>query len=137
MAFPCVLHFRCDFRCTCPIFPHLNLSSSAGLFSGLVSHAVSAKILYPQFLAHLSKQAAVRSSPAASAVVGSVAEQAPRKILPSLGASGAIYAAVTLTALAFPDAQVQPIFVPISLPITTGVGALVVADIVGALRGWK
>lgn len=79
----------------------------------------------------------MRSSPAASAVVGSVAEQAPRKILPSLGASGAIYAAVTLTALAFPDAQVQPIFVPISLPITTGVGALVVADIVGALRGWK
>ncbi|KAH0836348.1 hypothetical protein J3R83DRAFT_7901 [Lanmaoa asiatica] len=110
---------------------------SAGLFSGLVSHGVSAKVLYPQFLSHLSKQAAVRSSPAASALVGDAVQQAPQKILPSLGASGAIYAAVTLTALAFPDAQVQPIFVPISVSITTGVGALVLADIVGAIRGWK
>ncbi|KAF8547476.1 hypothetical protein OG21DRAFT_1527129 [Imleria badia] len=110
---------------------------SAGLFSGLVSHAASAKVLYPRFLAYLSKQATVRSSPAASAIVGDVAEQAPNKILPSLGASGAIYAAVTLTALAFPDAQVQPIFVPISVSITTGVGALVLADVVGVLRGWR
>ncbi|KAI9457180.1 hypothetical protein HD554DRAFT_2143408 [Boletus coccyginus] len=110
---------------------------SAGLFSGLVSHGVSAKVLYPRFLSHLSKQAAVRSSPAASALVGDTAQQAPMKVLPSLGASGAIYAAVTLTALAFPDAQVQPIFVPISVPITAGVGALVLADVVGVLRGWK
>lgn len=79
----------------------------------------------------------MRSSPAASALVGDVAQQAPKRVLPSLGASGAIYAAVTLTALAFPDAQVQPIFVPISVSITTGVGALVLADIVGVLRGWK
>ncbi|KAG8214980.1 hypothetical protein J3R82DRAFT_8383 [Butyriboletus roseoflavus] len=110
---------------------------SAGLFSGLVSHGVSAKVLYPRFLSHLSKQAAVRASPAASALVGDAAQEAPKKVLPSLGASGAIYAAVTLTALAFPDAQVQPIFVPISVSITTGVGAMVLADIVGALRGWK
>ncbi|KAF8127362.1 hypothetical protein EV363DRAFT_1515011, partial [Boletus edulis] len=110
---------------------------SAGLFSGLVSHCVSAKILYPRILSQISKQAAVRSSPAASALVGDVAQQVPDKILPSLGASGAIYAAVTLTALAFPDAQVQPIFIPISMSITTGVGALVLADIVGVLRGWK
>ncbi|KAN0088917.1 hypothetical protein V8E55_005974 [Tylopilus felleus] len=110
---------------------------SAGLFSGLVSHGVSAKLLYPRYLAHLFKQATVRSSPAASALVGDAAQHAPSRILPSLGASGAIYAAVTLTALAFPDAQVQPIFVPISVSITTGVGALVLADIVGVLRGWK
>ncbi|KAG6374575.1 hypothetical protein JVT61DRAFT_3928 [Boletus reticuloceps] len=62
----------------------------------------------------------VRSSPAASALVGGVAQQVQKKFLPSLGASGAIYAAVTLTA-----------------QITTGVGALVLADIVGILRGWK
>lgn len=109
----------------------------AGLFSGLVSHGVSAKVLYPRFLAYVSKQAVVRSSPAASALVGDAAQEAPRKVLPSLGASGAIYAAVTLTALAFPDAQVQPIFVPISVSITSGVGALVLADIIGVLRGWK
>ncbi|KAG9318935.1 hypothetical protein JVU11DRAFT_1049 [Chiua virens] len=110
---------------------------SAGLFSGLVSHTVSTKVLYPRLLSQLSKQAVVRSSPAASAVLGEAAQEAPRKILPSLGASGAIYAAVTFTALAFPDAQVQPIFLPISVSITTGVGALVLADIVGILRGWR
>jgi rhomboid-like protein len=107
------------------------------LFSGLLSHGVSVKVLYPRFLSHLSKEAAVRSSAAASALVGDAVQQTPRKVLPSLGASGAIYAAVTLTALAFPDAQVQPIFLPISVSITTGVGALVLADIVGVLRGWQ
>ena len=79
----------------------------------------------------------MRSSPAASALIGDAAQQTPRKILPSLGASGAIYAAVTLTALAFPDAQVQPFFLPIGISITTGVGALVLADMVGVLRGWQ
>ena len=79
----------------------------------------------------------MRASPAALALVGEAAQEAPRKVLPSLGASGAIYAAVTLTALAFPDAQVQPIFVPISVSISTGVGAMVLADILGVLRGWK
>lgn len=137
MAIPRVFHFWYDIRRLEPIFLSLSPYSSAGLFSGLVSHGVSVKVLYPRFLSLLSKQAVVRSSPAASALIGDAAQEAPRKILPSLGASGAIYAAVTLTALAFPDAQVQPIFVPISISITTGVGAMVLADIVGALRGWK
>lgn len=137
MAFPRLLHFRYGFRLPESIFPRSPPSSLAGLFSGLVSHTVSAKILYPRFLSYLAKEATVRSSPAASALVGDVAQQAPKRVLPSLGASGAIYATVTLTALAFPDAQVQPIFVPISVSITTGVGALVLADIVGVLRGWK
>ena len=59
-------------------------------------------------------------------------------ILPSLGASGAIYALVTMTALAYPDAQVFLLFPPgLPLPITWGVGGMVALDVVGVLRGWK
>lgn len=59
-------------------------------------------------------------------------------ILPSLGASGAIYAAVTLTALAYPDAVVSLIFPPTwPIPIQWGVGALVLVDVFGVLRGWR
>ncbi|KAG6907136.1 hypothetical protein DXG01_010355 [Tephrocybe rancida] len=119
---------------------------SAGLFSGLVSHIVSTKFLYPRVLAHFSAPAAVvKTDTWAAAVAASAApaaaaaaNAAPRSILPSLGASGAIYASVTLTALAFPDSQVS-LIIPPSYPIDiqTGVGALVLLDIIGAARGWR
>jgi rhomboid-like protein len=72
---------------------------------------------------------------------GSVRTAAARKIpeiLPSLGASGAIYGAVALTALAFPEAQVS-LFIPPSYPISIqwGVGGLLLMDTVGILRGWR
>ncbi|KNZ77368.1 Presenilins-associated rhomboid-like protein, mitochondrial [Termitomyces sp. J132] len=119
---------------------------SAGLFSGLVSHVVATKFMYPRMVAKLSAPStpvkantwasavAVSSAPAASVVKAA----APRPILPSLGASGAIYASVTLTALAFPDSQVS-LIIPPSYPIDiqTGVGALVLLDIIGAARGWR
>ncbi|KIJ65121.1 hypothetical protein HYDPIDRAFT_153072 [Hydnomerulius pinastri MD-312] len=115
---------------------------SAGLFSGLVSHTVATKILYPRLLSEISTQAKIKTSQAASAIVGDVGKAAlsapARKILPSLGASGAIYAAVTVSALAFPDAQVQLIFPPFfPISITTGVGGMILLDLVGAIRGWR
>ncbi|KAF7970041.1 hypothetical protein HWV62_25352 [Athelia sp. TMB] len=59
-------------------------------------------------------------------------------ILPSLGASGAIYAAVSLTALGFPDSEVSLIFLPgVLIPSQAAVGGLVCLDIVGVLRGWR
>lgn len=59
-------------------------------------------------------------------------------ILPSLGASGAIYSAVALTAMAFPHTEIALMIPPsFPIPIQWGVGALVVVDIVGALRGWR
>ncbi|KAH9928792.1 hypothetical protein B0H21DRAFT_762376 [Amylocystis lapponica] len=92
---------------------------SAGLFSGLASHVVAARITFPRLVAGLIPDA-------------------PRTILPSLGASGAIYATVTLTALAYPDAGMRLIFPPTpEFPIQYGVGALVALDCVGALRGWR
>lgn len=59
-------------------------------------------------------------------------------ILPSLGASGAIYAALTVTACAFPDSNVGIILIPfISFPIWAGVGGMVALDLVGLIRGWQ
>ncbi|KAI6101336.1 hypothetical protein F5141DRAFT_1051357 [Pisolithus sp. B1] len=114
---------------------------SAGMFSGLVSHVVSTKILFPRLVARASTQASIRASPAASAIAGSTnvaTAVSQREIMPSLGASGAVYAAVTLSALAFPDAEVRLLFPPFfPIPITTGVGGIILLDIVGVIRGWK
>lgn len=123
------------------------LMSTAGLFSGLVSHVVSAKFRFPRLVAQLASPAhAVQKTEtwaAAVAAAGTSAAQTASKkkvldILPSLGASGAIYAAVTMTALAFPDSQVA-LFIPPSYPINIqyGVGGLILLDTIGILRGWR
>ncbi|KAF8972677.1 hypothetical protein BDZ97DRAFT_1649500 [Flammula alnicola] len=120
---------------------------SAGMFSGLVSHIVSAKFRYPRLVSHLASpvNTAQRTETWAGAVAATAASasQTATKtkvldILPSLGASGAIYASVTLTALAFPDSQVA-LFIPPTYPINIqyGVGGLVALDMIGILRGWR
>jgi len=119
---------------------------SAGLFSGLVSHVVSAKFHYPRLVNQLASSANVAPKPetwtaAVAASSGSVRAAAAKKtpdILPSLGASGAIYGAVTLTALAFPESQVA-LFIPPSYPISIqwGVGGMLFLDTIGILRGWR
>lgn len=77
--------------------------------------------------------AVAAAEPAAAATANSA-----DKILPSLGASGAIYAAVTLTALAFPHTEISLMFPPtFPIPIQWGVGSLIALDVVGALRGWR
>lgn len=59
-------------------------------------------------------------------------------IIPSLGASGAIYGTVIISTLAFPDAEVSLVFPPTpSFPIQYGVGGLVLLDCIGVLRGWR
>ncbi|KAJ7442249.1 hypothetical protein FB451DRAFT_111177 [Mycena latifolia] len=94
---------------------------AAGVFSSLASHMLRIR-LYDRAVSGISKlgQSAVRP------YVGG-----------SIGASGAIYATVTLTALAFPQTHVSPIFVPIEIPIQLGVGGLVLLDLVGLFRGWR
>jgi len=114
---------------------------SAGLFSGLVSHTAACKVLFPRLVNQFTASAVIKNSPAATAISSTAvktASAAPREILPSLGASGAIYAAVTVSALAFPDAQVSLIFPPfVSIPIQAGVGGLVILDMIGIIRGWR
>ncbi|KAH7913821.1 hypothetical protein BJ138DRAFT_1133792 [Hygrophoropsis aurantiaca] len=109
---------------------------SAGVFSGLVSHVAAAKVLYPRLVSQLAKAAPI--TPAVEMASKTSALPRVREILPSLGASGAIYAAVTLSALGFPDAEVTLMFPPfMPINIQTGVGALVLLDTIGILRGWR
>ena len=119
------------------------------MFSGLVSHIVNAKFRYPRLVAQVASSTATKVKPEtwAGAVAATTASSstatarstiAQKDILPSLGASGAIYAAVTMTALAFPDSQVA-LFIPPTYPINIqyGVGGLMLLDVTGIIRGWR
>lgn len=128
-------------------FHFMSFFISAGLFSGLVSHVVSTKFRYPRAVAQFAAQAhgtkkADTWASAVSAASGTAASTVTKKsipdILPSLGASGAIYATVVVTALAFPQSQIA-LFIPPSYPINIqyGVGGLVLLDTIGILRGWR
>ncbi|KAJ7623239.1 hypothetical protein FB45DRAFT_925016 [Roridomyces roridus] len=93
---------------------------AAGLCASLASHVVrvgTQRLLFPT----LSK----------------AAQDAARIRGGSLGASGAIYATVTLTAMANPDTYVTPIFLNWPIPIQYGVGGMMMLDLVGLLRGWR
>ncbi|KDR68010.1 hypothetical protein GALMADRAFT_231645 [Galerina marginata CBS 339.88] len=120
---------------------------SAGVFSGLVSHVVSAKFRFPRIVAELAastgraRKTETWAGAVAATSTSAAQTTAKRKtldILPSLGASGAIYGAVTMTALAFPDSQVA-LFIPPSYPINIqyGVGGLMLLDVIGIMRGWR
>ncbi|EUC59704.1 rhomboid domain protein [Rhizoctonia solani AG-3 Rhs1AP] len=103
---------------------------TAGLFSSYVSHIISTRVRLPALLRTLTSTSFRADALAASGTHGVIA--------PSLGASGAIYATVTASALAFPDANVSLIFLPfVSLPIGAGVGGMVCLDIIGVIRGWR
>ncbi|KAK4687659.1 hypothetical protein P7C73_g2468, partial [Tremellales sp. Uapishka_1] len=102
---------------------------AGGLASSLASHMYTNLFRLPKLLKLLKSPARLSSAQALAA---------HQAILPSLGASGAIYAAVTMTACAYPDAGVSIIFLPFfSVPIGWGVGAMVGLDLLGLIRGWK
>ncbi|KAF7771031.1 hypothetical protein Agabi119p4_7005 [Agaricus bisporus var. burnettii] len=128
-------------------FHFLSFFVSAGLFSGLVSHVVSTRFRYPRLVAQLATEThkakkvdtwAAAVSASSGAATATVAKKTIPDILPSLGASGAIYSTVVVTALAFPDSQIA-LFIPPSYPINIqwGVGGLVLMDTIGILRGWR
>ena len=107
----------------------------AGLFSGLVSHVVVARFRFPQLVSRL---VSATTRPESRAMPKLPLPEASPNILPSLGASGAIYATVTLTALAFPDTEIALLIPPtFPIPIQWGVGAFVAIDILGVFRGWR
>ena len=122
---------------------------AAGLFSGLVSHIASASFRYPKIVAQLASPTsivqktetwagAVATATSSTAVKSAAAVSNVAPILPSLGASGAIYAAATMTALAFPDSQLA-LFIPPTYPINIqyGIGGLMMIDAIGIMRGWR
>lgn len=111
---------------------------SAGLFSGMTSHVMASKFVYPRMVARLSSRAKPADAAAVAKTAEAVTETTEKTILPSLGASGAIYATVSLTALAFPHTEIALMIPPsFPIPIQWGVGGLVMLDVIGAIRGWR
>ena len=110
--------------------PHfLAFLLSAALFSSLGSHLFTNIVKLPRLVKALSNPARL-STPSALA--------AQYNIAPSLGASGAIYATMTLTACAYPDTSISIIFLPfITAPIGLGVFGVVCMDLFGLIRGWR
>lgn len=96
------------------------------------------RVRFPQAVAQFMRKPPTNTSGAAVKSVSAAVREGPNAILPSLGASGAIYGTVTLTALAFPDTEIALIIPPSwPMPIQWGVGGLVTMDLIGALRGWR
>lgn len=93
---------------------------AAGLVASAASHAYSVRVLLPRLVK--------------ATATGAIA----RPILPSLGASGAIYGCLSITALAFPTASVSLIFFPfVPIPITTAFWSILALDVIGIIRGWR
>ncbi|KAF8524209.1 hypothetical protein JB92DRAFT_2881526 [Gautieria morchelliformis] len=113
----------------------LSFFVSAGLFSSFLSHAVRVRFYYPRILSQLSSAGSVTTATTTGAAHTATTAAT---ITPSLGASGAIWACVSLTALAFPDAQMA-LFIPtsFSIPIQTGTFGMVALDVIGIIRGWR
>ncbi|KAF8587882.1 hypothetical protein K439DRAFT_1337029, partial [Ramaria rubella] len=120
----------------------LSFFISAGLFSSFLSHLVRTRYYYPRIFSTLSYNRTGTAGTSTAAAVASAGAQSAASagpvILPSLGASGAIWACVSLTALAFPEAQMA-LFLPTSfgIPIQAGAAGLVAIDVLGIIRGWR
>ncbi len=110
--------------------PHfLAFFLAAGLFSSLSSHLATTLVRVPALLRDLATPGRISS-------IATLA--AHQSVLPSLGASGAIYATLTLTALAYPDASISLIFLPmVPIPIGWGMVGMVGVDLLGVIWGWK
>ncbi|KAG0248569.1 hypothetical protein BG011_010129 [Mortierella polycephala] len=60
------------------------------------------------------------------------------KMIPSLGASGALFGCVSSTAYMYPDASVYIIFLPfLPIKIPVALGAMMGLDLVGIIKNWK
>lgn len=80
---------------------------------------------------------AASSSSTRTAVAATTAATAVN-IPGSLGASGAVYSCLMMTALAYPTSEISLIFPPTgSFNIQTGVMGLVALDVLGIVRGWR
>ncbi|KAF8998530.1 hypothetical protein BDQ17DRAFT_807204 [Cyathus striatus] len=117
----------------------------AGLFSTLISHIATTKLVYPRMIRNIMN---ARNQPRvetwkqalnAPPRMGFLSlKDSATKIKPVYGFSGALYACAMLTMLTYPDSQLS-LYVPPKHPVnleTVGC-AVLIFDIVGALRGWS
>ncbi|GAC98308.1 hypothetical protein PHSY_005901 [Pseudozyma hubeiensis SY62] len=102
--------------------PHfLAFFATAGVFAATVSHIVTA--------VRFKRISALHGVAFAKETLGRHA---------SLGASGAVYSALVMSAFAFPDAKLGVILLPwVTVNIGVGVVGLVLVDAVGVVRGWR
>ncbi|GAA5830807.1 hypothetical protein JCM11251_001081 [Rhodosporidiobolus azoricus] len=101
-------------------YEFLAFFATAGLVSSFASHFWFSRIVAGRLL---------RQFPASTV---------KNALLPSLGASGAVYGCVAMTALAFPETSVSLIFLPFfPIPIGAATATLVAVDFIGLLRGWR
>ncbi|KAF7308787.1 Aldo-ket-red domain-containing protein [Mycena kentingensis (nom. inval.)] len=94
---------------------------TAGLFASLVPHVVRLRI-YDSMRSRLSGKALQRAQ---ADVVGG-----------GYGSSGAVYACLVVTALGFPELNVNIMFFPYPIAIQTAMGGLVMFDLIGMARPW-
>jgi rhomboid-like protein len=103
--------------------------ATAGVFAGLGSHLASNLVRLPRLIRALRSPAQLSPTHALAA---------HHALYPSLGASGAVYACLTMTALAYPDANISLIFLPmLAIPMPVGVLGMVAVDLFGIIRGWR
>lgn len=106
---------------------------SAGIFASLASHLHVNLFTLPRFLSALRSLPSSTTNPT---TVWKLARQA--NLNGSLGASGALYALLSICTLSFPQASLGIILIPfVSFPITWGFGALCLLDLAGVWKGWK
>ncbi|KAI0782686.1 hypothetical protein C8Q75DRAFT_500552 [Abortiporus biennis] len=123
------------------IYHFLAFFVTAGLFASLTSHVASARLKFPRMVTQMVAELSQKNLPTTAGSLKASSDtvrKAATSILPSLGASGAIYAAVTLTALAYPDSEVSIMFFPMfHLPAQVAIFGLVGLDVLGIIRGWR
>lgn len=109
-----------------------------------MSHIATARIKFPRVVKELASRAHTKEVVEAERnglsrwSMLQKSSITPSAILPSLGASGAVYSTLVVTALAFPDTHVGLTLLPLpSFPIYYGVGGLVAMDLIGVMRGWR
>ncbi|KAA1468884.1 hypothetical protein DENSPDRAFT_546996 [Dentipellis sp. KUC8613] len=145
--------------------------ASANLFSTLISHHIATRVVFPRIIGQISKNPSAiysitpvsrwtsfaRTSTGRNNFVGISSTKAPASatsveveatisqtvphILPSLGSSGATFAAFMLTAVSYPTLDLPPISPfgspAFTVPIIYGVGGLMMLSYNGILRGWR
>ena len=117
-------------------YHHIAFYATVGLVANLGSHAINVLYRLPRSLSLIQQLGRANGTTITASALAATPGVAP--ILPGLGASGAIYGCLTVSALAHPDFEVLIYLFPfVSFKIGPAVLGLVALDAVGVLRGWR
>ncbi|KAK3080946.1 hypothetical protein LTS18_011679 [Coniosporium uncinatum] len=115
-------------------YHHIAFFMTAGVIASVVPHCVrvtAARRFQQQLLSQTTGRVA-------SAATSWTAIGQSLRLIPSLGASGAIYSTLFLCAYAYPQMSVSLILLPfIPIKIGYGVAGIAALDAAGIIRGWQ